>query len=101
MYLPADAQDRLFERVTDLSAAGSRIAAETVGLQFGRTPRTDAGEVRTNRRHQLGVDDTLDIGELTYEDPDRADVRQCARRAWLASGGRHVAGRDAPSWPGR
>ena len=32
MYLPADAQDRLFERVTESSAPGSRIAAETVGL---------------------------------------------------------------------
>jgi O-methyltransferase involved in polyketide biosynthesis len=27
---------------------------------------------------QFGVDDTLDVGELTYEDPDRADVA-----AWL------------------
>ena len=29
MYLPSDAQDRLFEQVTALSAPGSRIAAET------------------------------------------------------------------------
>ena len=29
MYLPADAQDRLFEQITELSAAGSRIAVET------------------------------------------------------------------------
>ena len=32
MYLPADAQDRLFEQLTELSAPGSRIAAETVGV---------------------------------------------------------------------
>ena len=31
MYLPADAQDRLFEQITALSAAGSRIAVETAG----------------------------------------------------------------------
>ena len=43
MYLPADAQDRLFEQVTELSAAGSRIAAETVGLHSARTPRTRCG----------------------------------------------------------
>src|SRR5579884_167044 len=29
MYLPAEAQDRLFERITELSAPGSRIAVET------------------------------------------------------------------------
>ena len=29
MYLPADAQDRLFEQITALSAPGSRIAVET------------------------------------------------------------------------
>src|SRR5699024_6712569 len=29
MYLPADAQDRLFEQVTALSVPGSRIAVET------------------------------------------------------------------------
>ena len=32
MYLPADAQDLLFERVSALSTAGSRIAAETFGV---------------------------------------------------------------------
>ena len=32
MYLPADAQDRLFEQITELSATGSRIAVETVGI---------------------------------------------------------------------
>jgi methyltransferase (TIGR00027 family) len=31
MYLPADAQDRLFDQVTEHSAIGSRIAVETVG----------------------------------------------------------------------
>ena len=33
MYLPADAQDRLFEQITALSAPGSRVAVETVGVQ--------------------------------------------------------------------
>ena len=31
-YLPADAQDRLFDLVTALSAAGSRIAVEAFSL---------------------------------------------------------------------
>ena len=33
MDLPANAQDRLFEQITELSAPGSHIAAETMGVQ--------------------------------------------------------------------
>jgi methyltransferase (TIGR00027 family) len=73
MYLPADAQDKLFEHVTRLSAAGSRIAVETVG--------THAQERRDRMRErfeliaeQLGVKDTPDVQGLMYQDPDRADV---------------------------
>ena len=73
MYLPADAQDRLFEQVTELSAAGSRISAETVGIHA--TDRRERMRERFERiAAQFGIDDTLDVGELTYEDPDRADV---------------------------
>ena len=81
MYLPADAQDRLFERVTELSAPGSRIAAETVGLHSAE--RRERMRERFGRiAAQFGMDDTLDVGELTYEDPDRADVAQ-----WLDAHG--------------
>jgi methyltransferase (TIGR00027 family) len=73
MYLPADAQDRLFEQITELSVAESRIAAETVGLHSAE--RRERMRERFGRiAEQFGVDDTLDVGELTYEDPDRADV---------------------------
>ena len=73
MYLPADAQDRLFEQVTDLSAAGSRISAETVGIHAA--DRRERMRERFGRlAAQFGIDDTFDVGELTYEDPDRADV---------------------------
>jgi methyltransferase (TIGR00027 family) len=81
MYLPADAQDRLFERITELSATGSRIAAETVGLHSAE--RRERMRERFGRiAAQFGIDDTLDVGELTYEDPDRADVAQ-----WLGAHG--------------
>ena len=33
-YLPADGQDLLFERITDLSAQGSRVAVEAFGAGF-------------------------------------------------------------------
>jgi methyltransferase (TIGR00027 family) len=47
MYLPAEAQDRLFTLVGELSPAGSRVSAETV-----------------------------DVGELMYRDEHRADVTE-------------------------
>ena len=81
MYLPADAQDRLFERVTELSAPGSRIAAETVGLHSPE--RRERMRERFGRiAAEFGLDESLDVGELTYEDPDRADVAR-----WLDAHG--------------
>jgi methyltransferase (TIGR00027 family) len=73
MYLPADAQDRLFEQVTELSTVGSRISAETVGIHAA--DRRERMRERFGRlAAQFGIDDTFDVGELTYDDPDRADV---------------------------
>jgi methyltransferase (TIGR00027 family) len=81
MYLPADAQDRLFEQITELSAAGSRIAAETMGVQADE--RREQMRERFERiAAQFGMDDALDIQELIYNDPDRADVAD-----WLAEHG--------------
>jgi methyltransferase (TIGR00027 family) len=86
MYLPADAQDRLFEQVTQLSATGSRIAVETIG--------THADDRRERMRErfesiatQLGVQDSFDIQGLMYEDPDRADVAHWLdEHGWRAKG---------------
>jgi len=80
MYLPADAQDRLFTQITELSAPGSRVAAETMGIH------TEDRRERMRERFaaltaQFDVD-PIDITELTYEDPDRADVA-----VWLAEHG--------------
>jgi methyltransferase (TIGR00027 family) len=85
MYLPAEAQDRLFENITELSAAGSRISAETVGIHAA--DRRERMRERFGRlAEQFGVDSTLDVGELTYEDPDRADVA-----VWLEQHGWQAA----------
>lgn len=86
MYLPADAQDRLFEQVTQLSATGSRIAVETIG-----TPADDRRERMRERFEsiatQLGVQDSFDIQGLMYEDPDRADVAHWLDgHGWRAKG---------------
>jgi methyltransferase (TIGR00027 family) len=81
MYLPADAQDRLFELVTELSAAGSRIAVETAGVR-DEERREEMKDRFARISHQLGIEQTVDIGELIYNDPDRADVA-----GWLGEHG--------------
>ncbi|MGE2726258.1 class I SAM-dependent methyltransferase [Mycolicibacterium pulveris] len=85
MYLPAEAQDRLFEQITALSAPGSRVAAEAVGVQADE--RRAEMRARFERiAAQFGMEETLDVAELMYNDPDRADVAQWLdARGWRAS----------------
>ena len=92
MYLHGDAQDALFERITELSAPGSRIAVETIGVQAA-----DRRERMRERFAQLadkfGIEQSLDVGELMYDDPDRADVTEWLEaHGWTASA---VTSRDA------
>lgn len=101
MYLPADAQDRLFEQLTALSAPTSRVAVETVGSQSAQ--RRDEMRARFQRvADQLGIPQTVDVADLTYDDPDRAEVADWLNRhGWRATAepsqdvqrrlGRHVA----------
>jgi methyltransferase (TIGR00027 family) len=73
MYLPADAQDRLFDQVTEHSAIGSRIAVETVG-RHAPERRAEMRERFERIRAQLGLEESVDVADLMYDDPDRADV---------------------------
>jgi methyltransferase (TIGR00027 family) len=73
MYLPADAQDRLFALITELSAPGSRIAAEAVGVRSEERREEMAARLE-KIADELGIDREIDVGELMYNDPDRADV---------------------------
>ncbi|KUI07553.1 SAM-dependent methyltransferase [Mycolicibacterium acapulense] len=81
MYLPADAQDRLFEQITALSAPGSRVSVETVGVQ-AEERREQMRERFEKVRAQLGMEESVDVAELMYNDPDRADVSE-----WLDAHG--------------
>jgi len=81
MYLPADAQDRLFAQITELSAAGSRIAVETAPTQ-AEERRQEMKERFEVIKAKFGITDSLDVGELMYNDPDRADVAE-----WLGANG--------------
>lgn len=93
-YLPAEAQDLLFERIDELSAVGSRITVEAFGADFFSA---DAIERRRTRMAQArraaaeaGHDDLPDTAALWYFEP-RADVAQ-----WLTDRGWEVETIDAP-----
>ncbi|MFN3003983.1 class I SAM-dependent methyltransferase [Mycolicibacterium wolinskyi] len=89
MYLPADAQDRLFELVTELSAPASRIAAETAGVSSSER-REEMRERFQKFADQFNLGSALDIQELIYEDPDRADVAD-----WLNANGWQAQGQHS------
>lgn len=89
MYLPADAQDRLFEFITELSAPGSRVAAEALGhdAQLGPAERR---ERMSGLSDQLSAGDVVDVNELMYTDRDRADVAK-----WLNDHGWRATARSS------
>ncbi|CAJ1505801.1 SAM-dependent methyltransferase [[Mycobacterium] kokjensenii] len=90
MYLPADAQDRLFEQITALSAPGSRIAAETAGNHRSDERREQLSERFKKIADTIGVAQSVDIQDLIYADEDRAPVRE-----WLDGHGWRAAAQPA------
>ena len=86
MYLPADAQDLLFERVTQLSAPGSRVAAETVGVH-SEERREQMRQKFAQLAASFEMKQAIDVQELMYDDPDRADVTDWLNQhGWAATG---------------
>ncbi|MFC7674039.1 class I SAM-dependent methyltransferase [Mycolicibacterium sp. GCM10028919] len=89
MYLPADAQDGLFERITELSAPGSRVAAETVGVhsEERRARMREKFDALRAKFTDVDMSQPLDVADLMYNDPDRADVTTWLNdHGWTASG---------------
>lgn len=85
MYLPTEAQDRLFELIVDQSAPGSRIAVEAVGPDNDKRQefRSKMRAHFDRARKLAGMDgESLDVGSLMYHDENRTDVPQ-----WLAGRG--------------
>jgi methyltransferase (TIGR00027 family) len=84
-YLPAEAQDRLFDILTGLSAPGSRLAVEAFSLGAAdNEARRVARRARFDRmRQRLGLD--INVETLTYQESDRADAAE-----WLTGNGWHV-----------
>ena len=85
-YLPAEAQDRLFEMLTALSAPGSRVAVEAFSLGAADNERRrTARRTRFERmRQRLGLD--INVETLTYQENDRADAAE-----WLTEHGWQVS----------
>jgi methyltransferase (TIGR00027 family) len=85
-YLPAEAQDRLFEMLTQLSAPGSQVAVEAFSLGTGDPERRRAARrARFERmRERLGLH--INVETLTYQESDRADAAE-----WLTAHGWQVS----------
>jgi methyltransferase (TIGR00027 family) len=75
-YLPAEAEDRLFQMLTALSAPGSRIAVEAFSMGPGDDDRHRvARRARwAEIRQRIGLE--FDVETLTYQEADRADAAQ-------------------------
>lgn len=78
IYLPPDAQDRLFDNIDALSAPGSRLATEY---------HPDGGSALTGRAAAMnaqcagqGLD--LDFSELTYSGPRRSVTEYLEQLGW-------------------
>jgi O-methyltransferase involved in polyketide biosynthesis len=86
MYLPADAQDRLFEQITELSAPGSRLSVEAI-RHHDEQRRERMRERWQKMADDIGIERNVDIADLTYNDPDRADATEwLGAHGWDASG---------------
>lgn len=94
-YLPAEAQDLLFERIDELSADGSRITVEAFGADFFSAEAIERRRTRMAQARraaaEAGHDDLPDTAALWYFEP-RADVAQ-----WLTDRGWEVETVDAPA----
>jgi methyltransferase (TIGR00027 family) len=78
MYLPAEAQDRLFDHITALSAPGSQLATE-YHPQTGPT-MAERSQAMSNRWANLGCD--VDLSGLFYEGERNNVADYLSDRGW-------------------
>src|ERR1700760_4531451 len=67
MYLPAEAQDKLFTQIGELSPAGSRVSAETAPTHSDER-REQMRERFKKVADEIGIEQSVDVGELMYRD---------------------------------
>lgn len=82
IYLPADAQDRLFDTITDLSAPGSAVATEYAPgiIDFDDAK---AREMAANLRDR-GLD--VSMPDLVYPGPRNSAIDYLGDKGWLVTG---------------
>jgi methyltransferase (TIGR00027 family) len=81
MYLPPDAQDRLFDNITELSAPGSKLATEYHG-DSGRSMSQRAQQFN-QRWANLGCD--IDLSGLFFDGERNNVVEYLAGKGWQVS----------------
>ncbi len=81
MYLPPEAQDRLFDNITELSAPGSKLATEYHG-DSGRT-MTERAQQFNKRWANLGCD--IDLSGLFFDGERSNVVDYLTDRGWQVS----------------
>ena len=77
VYLPPEAQDRLFDHIVALSASGSRIATEHMDL---RSIPTDWAQRLTERSQRLGSN--INLAELFYTGERNTAAEYLATHGW-------------------
>jgi methyltransferase (TIGR00027 family) len=77
VYLPPEAQDRLFDNIADLSAPGSRIATEHMDM---RDAPADWAERLTERAQRIGSN--INLTELFYTGDRNAAADYLAAHGW-------------------
>jgi methyltransferase (TIGR00027 family) len=77
VYLPPDAQDRLFDSITALSAPGSRIATEHLDL---RNIPSDWAQRLTERSRRIGSN--INLAELFYTDQRNTAAEYLSAHGW-------------------
>ncbi|KUI33883.1 SAM-dependent methyltransferase [Mycobacterium sp. IS-1496] len=78
IYLPPEAQDRLFDNITALSAPGSRLATEFHPDPSARIGAASARMSQEWRRHGLN----LDMADLFYDGERNPVVDYLAEQGW-------------------
>jgi methyltransferase (TIGR00027 family) len=78
VYLPAQAQDRLFDHITKLSASGSRVATEHIPDMSVFSD--DRSRLLSKRWRQFGVD--VDMTDLVYHGERSSVIEYLGARGW-------------------
>jgi methyltransferase (TIGR00027 family) len=77
VYLPPEAQDRLFDNITELSALGSRLATEHMDM---RGLPSDWAQQLTERSQRIGS--SINLAELFYTGERNSAADYLTTRGW-------------------